>query len=168
MERYAKFGIANGVIIILLNKNEETRHLLQASLRLFSATFLDCYPYDVHIFHEHILSRSDQEAIQGLTKSHVTFEYMDLPRMPLPLGLTVEEVKPWNKWGLGYRQMCRFFSGKLYQLPSMMKYDWYWRMDTDSWYACTKQGRWLRFASGGYGHPSATLDFQEVVGKNSV
>ena len=65
----------------------------------------------------------------------MAFEQIDLVHLPLPVTInsTVEEVKEWNKWGLGYRQMCRFFSQFLFWWPSLLQYDWYWRLDTDSW-----------------------------------
>ncbi|MDP6671139.1 MAG: hypothetical protein QGI60_04980, partial [archaeon] len=33
---------------------------------------------------------------------------------------------------IGYRHMCRFFTGAIYQQPALREYDWYWRFDTDS------------------------------------
>lgn len=42
------------------------------------------------------------------------------------------------EWGhpgfsIGYRHMCRFFSGQMYELDILKKYDYYLRLDTDSY-----------------------------------
>jgi len=37
---------------------------------------------------------------------------------------------------LGYRHMCRFFSGEVFKHPALAKYDYYWRLDDDSGYFC--------------------------------
>lgn len=42
------------------------------------------------------------------------------------------------EWGhpgfsMGYRHMCRFFSGQMYELDILKKYDYYLRLDTDSY-----------------------------------
>ena len=31
---------------------------------------------------------------------------------------------------MSYRKMCRFFSGPLFRHPEMLKYDYYWRLDS--------------------------------------
>jgi alpha 1,2-mannosyltransferase len=38
-----------------------------------------------------------------------------------------------NEFWMGYRHMCRFYSGGIYRHPSMAQYDWYWRLDSDSY-----------------------------------
>jgi mannosyltransferase len=35
-------------------------------------------------------------------------------------------------FGMGYRHMCRFFSGKMFEHPSTAKYKYIWRIDSDS------------------------------------
>jgi hypothetical protein len=58
----------------------------------------------------------------------------------LPANVSNERVKQWMTEGtqlhrgfpLGYRIMCRFWFGVVWQLPSMQKYDYYMRLDTDS------------------------------------
>ncbi|CAJ2501563.1 Uu.00g044160.m01.CDS01 [Anthostomella pinea] len=36
----------------------------------------------------------------------------------------------------GYHHMCRFYSGKFYQLEAMKKYKWYWRLEPDVDFTC--------------------------------
>ncbi|RYO93688.1 hypothetical protein DL764_007943 [Monosporascus ibericus] len=36
----------------------------------------------------------------------------------------------------GYHHMCRFYSGKFYQLPALQKYKWYWRLEPDVEFLC--------------------------------
>ena len=33
---------------------------------------------------------------------------------------------------VGYRHMCRFFSGTMFNYPLLEPYDWFWRLDSDS------------------------------------
>ncbi|KIJ37938.1 glycosyltransferase family 15 protein, partial [Sphaerobolus stellatus SS14] len=37
---------------------------------------------------------------------------------------------------LGYRSMCRFFSGFFWRHPAIAKYDWIWRLDSDIRFHC--------------------------------
>ncbi|KAH8675416.1 glycolipid 2-alpha-mannosyltransferase [Xylariales sp. PMI_506] len=36
----------------------------------------------------------------------------------------------------GYHHMCRFYSGKFYQMEALKKYRWYWRIEPDIEYTC--------------------------------
>ncbi|KAK9771360.1 putative Glycolipid 2-alpha-mannosyltransferase [Seiridium cardinale] len=36
----------------------------------------------------------------------------------------------------GYHHMCRFYSGKFYQLEALKKYKWYWRLEPDVDFTC--------------------------------
>ncbi|KAI1188943.1 glycolipid 2-alpha-mannosyltransferase [Nemania serpens] len=36
----------------------------------------------------------------------------------------------------GYHHMCRFYSGKFYQLDALKKYKWYWRLEPDVDFTC--------------------------------
>ncbi|KAI1345000.1 glycolipid 2-alpha-mannosyltransferase [Xylariaceae sp. FL0016] len=36
----------------------------------------------------------------------------------------------------GYHHMCRFYSGKFYQLDALRKYKWYWRLEPDVDFTC--------------------------------
>lgn len=35
-------------------------------------------------------------------------------------------------FSIGYRHMCRFFSGEIYKHPALEEYDYYMRLDRDS------------------------------------
>lgn len=41
---------------------------------------------------------------------------------------------PLSEFWMGYRHMCRFHSGEIYKEPRLLKYDWYWRLDSDSYF----------------------------------
>ena len=40
---------------------------------------------------------------------------------------------------VSYRKMCRFYSGPVFTLPELDKYDWFWRLDDDVTYLCDIQ-----------------------------
>jgi len=37
-----------------------------------------------------------------------------------------------NQFRMGYRHMCRFYGGKIFNHPALAKYKWYMRLDSDS------------------------------------
>ena len=119
-------------------KSRKMHHFLHSTLPLLEANFLQTYPYPVHIFHEGI---SDKLKLQISTlipsSPRVTLENVSHIFARTPPGVTEKEIGQWIKlvrtWGRGYRMMCRFWAGLVWTLPSMSKYEYYWRLDSDSY-----------------------------------
>lgn len=76
-------------------------------------------------------------------------------------------------WGhpgftMGYRHMCRFFSGEIYKNESIKQYDYYLRLDTDS-FILTPLGydlfKWAREKNCYYGYisPAVQKDNPKVI-----
>ena len=113
--------------------------ILEMSLRSLDRYFNKRFNYPVYIFHEEC---SKQELIRSWSSS--TIEFIQLPdylKLPNYEGLSVDQVERWSRgedggrasFGLGYRQMCRFFLYGLFMHPKMANLDYYWRFDDDSY-----------------------------------
>lgn len=112
---------------------------LLESLRALRVHFLDHFPYPVLLFHEN-LTIQDAQFIEANTGVHVRLvhlpHFLDIPPH---LEFSLQQIQRWNQGldggrasGLGYIQMCRFFSYELYHHPVVAPFDYYWRFDDDS------------------------------------
>ncbi|ORC93603.1 alpha-1,2-mannosyltransferase, partial [Trypanosoma theileri] len=128
----------NGVILFLTGKKE--RLFFKKALPLLEVNFLSRYPYPVHVFHEK-MPQDRQEVIRDvlLSARNVTFEDVSQFWRTLPHGVSEEQLNEWMNTPeqrryhkRGYRIMCRFWAGLVWQLPSLDSYEYYWRLDTDS------------------------------------
>jgi hypothetical protein len=132
-------GLENGVILFLYGGRWHDYFVAECLPRL-NTYFLACFPYPIHIFNEEI---SAKEMTQIRSKvnpaSRVDFEDVSRHWKTLPHGISEKTLENWRSGGLqrkfqgrGYRLMCRFWAGLAWSLPSMDKYKYYWRLDTDS------------------------------------
>ncbi|NGX54783.1 MAG: hypothetical protein KR126chlam2_00402 [Chlamydiae bacterium] len=110
------------------------------SLELMEKHFNQRFGYPVVIFHED-LPEAKMEQIRSTFSSEFYFEKL-VDFLELPTHLNIEKVKRWlqgkdggrlSAQGLGYRQMCRFYSHGLLFHPALHAYDYYWRFDDDSY-----------------------------------
>jgi FkbM family methyltransferase len=104
---------------------------LKESLRLLYVNFNQRFNYPIIIFHEDFSDELIAE-IRGDAKSSIGFERVEFS---IPDFLNENEIPEYfgpYRHNIGYRHMCRFFSGLIYQYPVLKGYDWYWRLDTDS------------------------------------
>ncbi|OGW00599.1 MAG: hypothetical protein A2889_04190 [Nitrospinae bacterium RIFCSPLOWO2_01_FULL_39_10] len=117
----------NAVILYLSRSLPKDIADLKESLRLLCENFNNRFKYPVIIFHEDFDEKLIQE-IRCSANSHIQFEKVKF-EIPDFLNKDVVSAHPFS---IGYRHMCRFFSGIVFQHPSLMDYDYYWRLDTDS------------------------------------
>ncbi|NJD76986.1 MAG: hypothetical protein FIB08_07815 [Candidatus Methanoperedens sp.] len=106
---------------------------LKRSLSLLDVNFNDKFNYPVVIFHEDINEKL-MGKIRESTRSQIQFEKVSFK---IPDFLNKEEVPELiyldgDCFSMGYRHMCRFFSGIIFHHPALKDYDYYWRLDTDS------------------------------------
>jgi len=91
--------------------------------------------YPILAYHEASLT---EEARRELKEAHpqLQFHEIDLtrPRYPDSIDANIpdEFVMDVGSFGLGYRSMCRFFSGELFERPELQPYEYALRLDTDS------------------------------------
>jgi alpha 1,2-mannosyltransferase len=136
--------MTNSTIIYLLISNRESVEEFKESLALLRMNFLDDYPYPVTAFIENNFDDSWRSEILGIYEN-VNFSKIKFSIPEFNLDLDIPEFFPhpthgngpvaWGHPGfsLGYRHMCRFMSGDIYRNAELLKYDFYMRLDTDSY-----------------------------------
>jgi alpha 1,2-mannosyltransferase len=127
-------------VILFLYGGRWHRYFVEHCLPRLQRYMLACHPYPVHVFHEGIGAgerRTIAAAIPGATRTD--FEDVSAFWKTLPNGVSEAQFNAWRSAGVqakfqgrGYRVMCRFWAGLAWTLPSMDRYDYYWRLDTDS------------------------------------
>ena len=125
----------NGVIIYL--SRERDVGLLYHSLVLLYKNFNSKYKYPVVVFHDDIQRTTLAQLFGALNQSlgfvpNIKFEIL---KFELPPHISADPSlynPPLTQFGMGYRHMCRLHSGELYKHSALLQYDWYWRLDSDS------------------------------------
>ncbi|KAF8992406.1 nucleotide-diphospho-sugar transferase [Cyathus striatus] len=132
----------NGVILMLVAPNR----LIQATKALTSVEDR----FNRRLKYPYVLFTSEDEApaltdeikakIHYITEGraslvcHTTKESWDVPTH---LDMTRVNASLQNiGFRLGYRSMCRFYSGFFWRHPALAPYDWFWRLDTDIVFHC--------------------------------
>lgn len=139
--RSAATAAVNGVILFLAGGRWDSYFHRECLPRL-EKYFLACHPhqYPVRIFHE-LMAHAQQTTIRALIPSARAVVFEDVAHFwkSLPRGVREDTLVEWMQAGAqrkfqgrGYRIMCRFWAGLVWRLPSMHRYEYYWRLDTDS------------------------------------
>lgn len=120
-------------IVYLARSRSKDINELKRSLSLLDMNFNDEFKYPVIIFHEDF----DEKLMANIRKSthsdlnfeKILFETPDfLKKEEIPEIIFVDGFG----FSMGYRHMCRFFSGTIFHHPALKDYNYYWRLDTDS------------------------------------
>eukprot|EP00756_Hemistasia_phaeocysticola_P057841 Hpha_TRINITY_DN3444_c0_g1::TRINITY_DN3444_c0_g1_i1::g.32704::m.32704/K10967/KTR1_3; alpha 1,2-mannosyltransferase len=120
----------DGVIVYLCCGEEEEIGELRTSLRLLSRNFLPSFDHHVVIFYspqEGVFGVETRRELQGEFPM-VRFEAVEFPEVPRWAPKQVQG------YGVGYRQMCWFFSGGMVRHPALRGYRWVMRLDSDSYF----------------------------------
>lgn len=135
--------MVNACIIYLVRTSDEDLRDFLVSLRSLYSNFLSQFKYPVLAFVEDSFNEKYRTSvleefdfvqfcnIKFTIPSHVNMD--NVPKM-YPHPTHGNGPYAWGHPGftLGYRHMCRFFSGEIYHRPEILKYDYYMRLDTDS------------------------------------
>ncbi len=115
-----------------LQYGRDSRSMLERSLDLLYENYNDQFGQAILIFHEGDFKAEDQEAV-AKGRSEIRFEEI---QFEVPEFLPAEEVPAtWEgfyPYGMGHRHMIRFYSIQLFDILQDMGFDWYFRMDDDS------------------------------------
>jgi alpha 1,2-mannosyltransferase len=129
--------MAENAVIIYMSRMRDVP-LLFRSISLLCLNFKYIRDYPIVVFHDDI----DRPTISNLMVAlHRRFGYIpnikfELLQFEMPEWVTTDPSKyvvPMNEAWMGYRHMCRFHSGGIYKEPRLAKYDYYWRLDSDSY-----------------------------------
>lgn len=132
--------VPKSVIFYLVNDNPIHIKRLYNSLECLQRNFLDEYPYPVVIGHEGISQTTIENIKQRLNVNvyfyDVEFKIPDYPQEIL--NQIPERFKGhWDEnafFSIGYRHMCRFFSGEIYKEPFFANVEYLLRLDCDSYF----------------------------------
>lgn len=117
-----------GVVVYLTRGRAGDLKQLARSLKLLRKHFLTQFPYPVIVFHEGDVDATDQSRLIAIAPERIRFEVV---KFRVPEWLTEDRAKA-LPWRTGYCHMCDFFAGTIFENPAMAPFDWYWRLDIDS------------------------------------
>jgi len=96
------------------------------SLTLLNNNYLNNYPTPVIMFHEEGLTDPMKQILINASKAPLTFVLIELK--------TPEHIKEiTGAWRVGYMHMCRFFANEIFKQPILDEFEYYCRLDTDSY-----------------------------------
>lgn len=108
----------------------DSRSMLEKSLNLLFQNYNDQFGHDVIIFHEGDFDPKSQKEVK---KNRGEIKFHEI-KFNIPNFLNPEEIP--EKWDgifdIGYRHMTRFYSLQVFDILNNMGYDWFMRLDDDS------------------------------------
>lgn len=112
------------------HRGRDSRSMLERSLDLLYVNYNDQFKHPVLIFHEGDFLDKDQDEIR---KGRMEIEFHEV-QFELPDFLNPKEVPElWDGHvNMGTRHMCRFYSLQIFDIIQDLGYDWFFRMDDDS------------------------------------
>ena len=128
----------NSVIVYLVRNTKRDIKDLKKSLHLLDINFNDRFNYPVVIFHENFTDTIINN-IRSHTNSYMMFEKITfeipnfLNKLDIPKYVYIDDSPYSAGFNIGYRHMCRFFAGMMYNQPILKDFDYYWRLDTHSY-----------------------------------
>ena len=167
-------------VLYLLRSLPDDITMINKSLSLLDINLLkytkNC---DVLIFHEHDLGELKNQINTNL---NIIFHEIkiDPPEYDLKIKSKIPEFFPHPTHGngpiayghkgftIGYRNMCRFFSGEFYTIDILKNYEYYLRLDTDSYILTPLNYDIFEFARQndliyGFCEPAVQIDNPKVV-----
>jgi hypothetical protein len=159
--------MAENAAIIYMSRKRDLP-LLYRSLSLLCYNFKQAREYPIIVFHDDI-TKTD---VANLTvQLHRQLGYIpsirfELLSFEMPSWVSTDESKyivPLSEAWMGYRHMCRFHSGGIYRDERLLKYDWYWRLDSDSYiYSPISYDPFERMKNEGYEYAYMSEEDGEV------
>ena len=132
----------NNCFLYLLHSSEEDIRDFHKSISLLYEHYLKDFPCDVLLFHEKDLDWGKFQLPPNITFIKCPLQFSIPSFLPTD---NIPEFFPHPTHGpggphdcghkgftLGYRHMCGFFAGAMYNEYILQKYDYYCRLDTDS------------------------------------
>lgn len=129
-------------ILYLVRTSEDDLQMLNKSLGLLDAHVLPSLSEraDIILFHEASFDEQYRARVAPVTGGSILFQEIEfaLPEYSEEIRKRIPEFYPHathtshRGFSMGYRHMCDFFSGSLYEQPILQGYEYYLRLDTDS------------------------------------
>lgn len=126
----------------LVRSSPDDLGLLNKSLGLVEENLLPAIkePTDIILFHEPSFDSQYRGKVRSVKNGTIIFQEIvfTLPDYPAEIRNKIPEFYPHptfhdhHGFPVGYRHMCDFFSGSIYDHPVLQQYEYYLRLDTDS------------------------------------
>jgi hypothetical protein len=126
----------SSAIVYLLRATEPDVRDVVRSINSLKAHVLCTYSYPVIVFVEHDFTKAFISRIREETDLDVLFEFIqfDVPEQhadfDIPKILVTHNGT--QRWPMGYRHMCRFWTGEFLNHPTIQRFTYIWRMDSDA------------------------------------
>jgi len=131
---------AKGKDIIVMSYHPKHVTTVPKALWALNNYFNCQYRIPVFIYYDHLNAENvavlQQISLNASSCSNITLINVDKEfELPPNVNRTVMQLHINNTLPMpqSYRSMCRFWSGLFYQHPSLLPYDYYWRLDTDGY-----------------------------------
>lgn len=129
--------MAENAVIIYMSRMRDVP-LLYRSLTLLGMNFPKLREYPVVILHDDIDRATISNLMVALHRNLGFIPNLKFERLEFKTPEWVSEdpakyTVPLEQAWMGYRHMCRYHSGGIYRDERLLKYDWYWRLDSDSY-----------------------------------
>jgi len=162
---------ANSAICYLLRSTQSDVNDIIKSLDSLYKYFLNKYRYPVIIIIESDFTDSYKSQIKNSVNLDIDLQFSNIS-FNIP-----EHHKKYNvqdillthngchKWPIGYRHMCRFWTGEFMNFSDINKYEYIWRMDSDAYLTSPIEYDIFKFMEDNqvvYGFSNYTQDSDEV------
>jgi len=112
--------------------------VLFRSLCLYCINFKCALDYPIVLFHDDLNKQDMAQLRVELHKElgyipNLQFEFLEFK---MPEGISADPAKytvSLNEFWMGYRHMCNFHCWGIYDHPKLKQYEYYWRLDSDSY-----------------------------------
>lgn len=139
-----KYERANATLLSLV-RNEELDQLVP-SIKQVEATFNEKFNYPWTFVNDVPFTEHFKNTVRSLTNAKVYFEQIPKGHWEEPEWFDTSLFNASSQFlaenqvqyadMLSYHRMCRWNSGKFYQLPRLKKFRWYWRVEPHTNYFC--------------------------------
>ncbi|KIJ48935.1 glycosyltransferase family 15 protein [Sphaerobolus stellatus SS14] len=127
----------NAVIVMLVSLSRINQALV--ALRNIEDRFNRRLKYPYVLLTEANITEEVHGKVRWITEGRAKFADLPSDMWGPPAFLDPERIKVSLQtigFTLGYRSMCRFFSGFFWRHPAIAKYDWIWLLDSDIKFHC--------------------------------
>jgi len=125
--------------VLLLDNSLASLSLATRAIYEIHNYFNNVHHYPLVVFHEAGFPPPHAEQLDREHDGEVFFELVDLS---IVHNVVVEDIPTRipgfsaRTTSIGYRSMCRFYSGEIFMHPSLASYEYIWRIDSDAQYIC--------------------------------
>ncbi|KAK8089771.1 hypothetical protein PG997_004732 [Apiospora hydei] len=132
-------------VMVMLARNSE-RDAANRTIASIENAFNKWFKYPYVFMNDEPWDAKFIETLNKTAGGRATFEVIPKEQWTFPPSMDAkaakQSMKEQGQRGLphagseGYHHMCRFYSGKFYQLEALKKYKWYWRLEPDVDFTC--------------------------------